>query len=284
MGGSKHWCFTHNNYTDCDIEEYVFIGESLAAPGGGRYVGKYPIRYFVFGKEVGSNGTPHVQGFVSFVKRTSLQGARKAFPGTHLESARGTPDQAATYCKKDGVFNEYGTLPAQSGSRSDLDALGRAILAGATKDDLQESYPGQFVRYRHNIEQMLRERVVSRDWETDVRVFWGKTGTGKTRRVYEFVKRDEIYVHPGGPWFDGYHGQSVVLFDDYTGSCFKIGYLLKLLDRYPMKVPVKGGFVEFCPKHIFFTSNMDPRTWYSNALPEHINAMFRRINSIQHFE
>lgn len=281
-GGAKHWCFTHNNYTDCDIEYYHDIGSKLAIPARpGRRAKK--LVYLVYGREVGDSGTPHVQGYVVFDKRTSIQGARKALPGAHVEIARGTPRQASEYCKKDGVFDEFGTCPAVAGKRSDLEALGRAVLSGASAQEIQDQFPGAYIRYKHNIDRCVREQQPARDWPVDVRVFWGETGTGKTRSVYEFIRREDIYVHPGGSWFDGYEGQTVVLFDDYTGSCFKIGYLLKLLDRYPMRVPVKGGFVQFAPKHIFFTSNLDPKEWYPNAHRRHVEAMFRRINTIQHF-
>ena len=175
-------------------------------------------------------------------------------------------------------------MPAVAGRRSDLASLGRAVLDGASLQKIQEEWPGHYIRYRGNILASIRDRQSVRDWEVDVRVLWGRTGTGKTRAVYEFIKDDELYVHPEGRWFDGYEGQSVVLFDDFTGACFKIGYLLKLLDRYPMRVPVKGGFVQFKPKHVFFTSNIDPKKWYENANSEHVAALFRRIKVITHFE
>ena len=116
-------------------------------------------------------------------------------------------------------------------------------------------------------------------------VYHGKTGAGKTRSVMDNVDDPEdIYIHPGGQWFDGYDGQPIVLFDDYAGSEFKLQYLLKLLDRYPMQVPVKGGFVSFVPQEIYITSNLDPNDWYKNAHQEHVSAMFRRFTNVVNFE
>jgi len=113
-----------------------------------------------------------------------------------------------------------------------------------------------------------------------VKILWGPTGTGKTRSVYDFHDHDSVYKHDGGDWFDGYQGQEVVLFDDFSGSDFKLTYLLKLCDRYPMRVPVKGDFVHFRPKVIYFTSNVDPDEWYKNAISEHRAAFFRRVSEI----
>lgn len=116
-------------------------------------------------------------------------------------------------------------------------------------------------------------------------VYYGRTGAGKTRAVYDNLPNPEsIYVHPGGSWFDGYDGQPIVLFDDFGGSEFKLQYFLKLLDRYPMQVPIKGGFVNFCPHEIYITSNLNPNDWYRNANAEHVRAMFRRITFSFEFE
>jgi hypothetical protein len=116
-------------------------------------------------------------------------------------------------------------------------------------------------------------------------VYWGRTGSGKTRAVMDNIPNENsIYIHPGGQWFDGYDRHEIVLFDDFGGSEFKLTYLLKLLDRYPMRVPVKGGFVSWVPREIYITSNLDPKNWYSNAHHEHVDALFRRFSFIYHFD
>lgn len=121
---------------------------------------------------------------------------------------------------------------------------------------------------------------IQRNWLCSVIVYWGPTGAGKTRAVYDNLPSPEsIYVHPGGPWFDGYDSQPIVLFDDFGGSEFKLTYLLKLLDRYPMRVPVKGGFVSWCPQEIYITSNHAPVSWFPNAKEEHVRALMRRITN-----
>lgn len=103
------WCFTHNNYTDADIDAYKTLD----------------TKYIVFGKETGSNGTPHLQGFLILKRSQRLSFLRNHFlrlglvPG-HYEPARGTNEQAAEYCKKDGDYFEDGSFPAGAGQRTDL--------------------------------------------------------------------------------------------------------------------------------------------------------------------
>lgn len=116
-------------------------------------------------------------------------------------------------------------------------------------------------------------------------MYWGRTGSGKTRAVYDNVSNThDIYFHPSGQWFDGYDGQPIALFDDYGGSEFKLTYLLKLLDRYPMRVPIKGGYVSWAPHEIYITSNRAPSEWYPNAYTEHYDALKRRFTNVVYFE
>lgn len=142
-----------------------------------------------------------------------------------------------------------------------------------------------FIKYQRGIAAYRLVHSVQRTWQCSVVVYWGRTGAGKTRAVYDNLPSPEsLYVHPGGPWFDGYDAQPIALFDDFSGSEFKLAYLLKLLDRYPMRVPVKGGFVSWAPREIYLTSNKDPATWFPNAHPEHVQALFRRFTNVVRFD
>jgi hypothetical protein len=120
-----------------------------------------------------------------------------------------------------------------------------------------------------------------RNWVCSVVVYYGPTGTGKTRAVMDNLPSpDDLWTYSGDGWFDGYDGHKIVLFDDFSGSEFKISFLLRLLDRYPMQVRIKGGFVNWCPEEIYITSNLNPDQWYPNAHQEHIDALKRRLTAV----
>lgn len=119
-----------------------------------------------------------------------------------------------------------------------------------------------------------------RDFQTITHVYWGKTGTGKTRFVMNQVQDSQFWMPGDYQWFDGYTGQPIVIFDDYRGE-YKLQLLLKLLDRYPMSVPVKGDFTNWCPRKIYITSNIHPRSWYPNEDSFSVSAMFRRLHIIE---
>lgn len=233
---------------------------------------------------MGESGTPHLQGFISFAKRTTFNNAKAAIhPRAHVEPAKGKPHQAAEYCKKDGAFTEFGKCPVGRGKRSDLDAIREAIAEGATETDIRDSFFGSYLRYERVICKVIAQYQTPRTWETNVIVLWGKTGTGKTRSVWDYHSLNDIYVHTGTEWFNGYSGQPIVLFDDFNGSEFKLAYFLRLLDRYPMQVQIKGGYVNWVPKTIYITSNKNPTEWYSNCHEEQRQALFRRLKEIKEF-
>ena len=92
MSRIRNFVFTHNNYPSTELEDNL------------------ECRYIIYGKEVGESGTPHLQGFVSFVNGMSLSAVIKKLPGCHVEIVRNLP-AAIEYCKKDGDFTERGVPP-----------------------------------------------------------------------------------------------------------------------------------------------------------------------------
>lgn len=113
----------------------------------------------------------------------------------------------------------------------------------------------------------------------------GPTGSGKSKFVWDHFPADDIYtlIEPNGPsvWFDGYVNQAVLLMDDFNGqrTIPGIQVLLKLLDRYPMTLQVKGGTTQKHWTMVYITSNLDVGQWYPSANDVHIEALRRRISS-----
>lgn len=265
---SKYWCFTLNNYSTDEEEAIKCINCS----------------YVIYGKEIGESGTPHLQGYIELSTRRRFGAVKRLFPiRTHLEVRRGTAQQAREYCLKDDVSAyECGTISRGQGARNDLEGLHEDLKNGKSLKDIRDDHFANYLKYSKSIHQYVLHKDTPRTWRTQVRCYWGNTGTGKTRQA--FTDFPEAYFHPGGPWFDGYEGDEHVIFDDFGGSEFKLTYLLKLLDRYPMRVPVKGGFTQWKPRVIVITSNHPPMEWYPNAKLEHVNALLRRLEVISHFQ
>ncbi len=121
----------------------------------------------------------------------------------------------------------------------------------------------------------------------EIHVFWGGTGLGKTRKVHDDNEAAEIWTWGGNhQFYNGYDMHNVVCFDDFYGN-ISLEYMLKLCDRYPMNVNIKNGYCNWQPKKIYFTSNVDPRSWWPDDCEAKREAFFRRVREkggIVHFD
>lgn len=141
---SRRWVFTLNNPVAAERQALATLFED-----------RDNVLYAVTGNEVGENGTPHIQGFVLFGRNKRFNAVRNLLgPRVHIERAIGTSQQAATYCKKDGDYLEYGELPTSQGRRNDLEELTTwATTFEATNNrppsspDIAREYPSAYVRY-----------------------------------------------------------------------------------------------------------------------------------------
>lgn len=269
---AKHWCFTVNNpkqtLNGC-TNEYCrgFIEEDH--------------KYLCQGIETGEKGTRHIQGYVCFHKRRTLASVKKWLPTAHWEACKGSPAQNRDYCLKDGSYCEHGEVPKNQGNRTDLDELHETIKNGATIEEIVSNHFGSFLRYQRGIDRVRELYVQHRDWPMSVYVYWGETGTGKTRRAVE--EHPGAYFKDGSDWWDGYESHETVIWDEFYGGACKLSFFLRLTDRYPLRVPVKGGFRVFRSRTIIFTSNTDPRDWYTFPNEALRSAFERRITGIVHF-
>lgn len=109
----SRYCFTLNNPT---AEEKAQVTSLLQD--------QTKVRYGIVARETGTNGTPHLQGFVIFTRQQRFNFAKRNIGDRcHLELTRGTSVQARDYCQKDGDFDEHGEFPDNQGKRNDLNEV-----------------------------------------------------------------------------------------------------------------------------------------------------------------
>jgi len=229
-------------------------------------------KYCVFGKEVcPTTGRRHLQGYISWTNAQSLSAFSKRYGKCHIEPARGTASENRVYCTKSGDFEEFGEMPSQ-GRRTDWIKVRDELKTKPVVDVLEEA-PHLMVNIRalREYKNMLLKPLHR---EVNVVVLIGTAGTGKTRYAYE--KYPDIYSKPRGDWWDGYSGQKEILLDDYYGY-LPYCELLRVLDRYPYQVPVKGGFVQAQWDTVVITSNKPPAQWYRDGLTP---ALRRRLKNV----
>lgn len=264
---SKRWTITLNNYTnENELRLRSLVGSLLG--------------YLVCGRERGESGTPHLQGYLETTSKISLRSLIRQLdlPRAHLEIARGSLQSNQTYCKKEGDWFELGQ-PMQQGKRNDLKKIKEKLDAGASQQEIANQYFSKWVTFRKSFQAYTDLKVTPRKWKTIVVCLWGPTGTGKTRFCYDQISERSVWSPGDYEWFDGYSGQEIVIWDDYRGE-YPLPLFLKLTDRYPMRVKIKGGFVEWSPRKIYITSNIPPRRWYNDIDDFSFSAFMRRLNII----
>lgn len=276
---SRNWIFTLNNYTP---EEEQQLDIDLRDPS--------KTILGVVGREVGERGTPHLQGYVELRKRCSrvaLQETLQALKRAHLEFRRGRRDQAIKYCKKENDFKVYGEIPNEKESEEKLtnsEIREIAMYGGSravARDERATLHQIKFARL------LLEEMEPQRDAENEITVYWyyGATGIGKSRRArWEALTEygeDEVYrkAEPS-KWFNGYDRHKAVIIDDYRDSWWIFTEVLRLLDRYPTQVEVKGGMRQWVPEKIWVTSAHSPRELYK-GVGEDIQQLVRRCTIIE---
>ena len=254
------------------------------------------IRGAVYQYEIApSTGRIHVQGYVELHRPTRLKQLKDDVLGAkhaHCEPANGDAASNIAYCTKSdtrfpGSEPEcVGTLDVSQGKRTDIaDAVGM-LREGKPMHDVLESAPDVFVKYHRGLtaarEITLRRNSMVPRLQLRVKAVWGAAGVGKTRTVYEKHGYEEVYTvtAPSGAdlWWDGYEGQKVLLIDDFYGW-IKYGFLLKVLDIYPLRLAIKGGHTYAAWERVYLTSNKAPETWYSGGMTQ---ALSRRIHETEH--
>lgn len=94
---------------------------------------------------------------------------------------------------------------------------------------------------------------------------------------------DDVWWTNGGlKWFDGYDAHACVILDDFRPEWCKLSFLLRLLDRYKLSVPFKGGFRAWKPTNIWITCPKHPSECYLDAAEDN-EQLIRRISIIKEF-
>jgi hypothetical protein len=266
-------CYTLNNYTD---GEYQTLKNTLPN-----------VQAHIIGREVGKDGTPHLQGAVLFSKQVYFSTLKKLVPRLHIERMVGTPMQAFEYCRKEGDYWECGSLPTP-GKRTDLAATVKALKEGSSLEEIAQTEEGAISIVKHfkgfiYLQNLLLNSAPLR--QKTVIWLYGPTGAGKTRAAVEFAdKIGEPYWISGRDlsWFDGYCGQRIAILDDFRWRHLPFSFLLRVLDRYELQVPIKGGFVRWNPQFIFITTPKTILETFDHEFrdPEDLKQVQRRVSHV----
>lgn len=236
------------------------------------------VVYCVGQLELGESGTPHWQLLIKFKHPVRLQQVKKIFPTCHAEVRRGSEIQSLEYVTKEDTrvssLDPYGisaeqiealmTSSSKTSTKSSLEDIKKKLDDGITESQIADDFFGEWVRHYKAFRAYKLLKVAPRSLSEapNILVIYGPTGTGKSR--YCLDKYPDAYWKQRSQWWDGYSGESTVILDEFYGW-LPYDLLLRLCDRYPLMLEVKGGQVHCLVDTVIITSNSLPCSWYKNC-------------------
>lgn len=261
MALSRRWCFTS------------FLDRLELDP--------LKFRYVVYQQEIAPETQRlHYQGYIEFDTPKRIVGVKKILGECHLEKPNGTREQCKAYCMKEQtrvpgfIPVEIGRWELEQGKRTDIDEGIDFLRNGATDKEMIDHAPRFFIKYGKAVDRVRYTFMEDRSEKPFVVWIHGPSGSGKSRLASE-LNPGAYWKNIETKWWDGYHGQECVILDDMKGQ-MTMPELLRLFDRYPLNLEVKGGTVKFNSPKIFITSIVHPLLLYGDIHGE----LARRIDLI----
>jgi len=155
----------------------------------------------------------------------------------------------------------------------------QSIVDSAKSGQLDVIPPDVLLRYYGNLRKICSDYSEPRPLLKEVVLFWGPTGTGKSRRAWTEATFSAYPKDPRTKFWDGYRGQQNVVIDEFRGD-IDVAHLLRWFDRYPVNVEIKGSSVVLAAEKIWITSNIPPHQWYPNLDALTMEALLRRIQVV----
>jgi len=268
------------------------------------------VDYAIHQLEKGASGTYHVQGYLHFKQKKHKKTVEEMFTAIynnkpHMEVPMDKKCNQYKYCWKDDTAVrpeltrfEKGERGDNQGKRNDIIKVRDAIKEGKTLIDLIEdddcvATVAKYPNFIHMVRNLyLKKSVLEAGWvPKTVYIYWGDTGTGKSRRAHHEAKTmygtaGVYYKSKDKDWFDWYDGEPGLVLDEFYGAEFTPGFLLALLDGHFFSLNCKRlGAMASNLKTIWITSNVAPEQWWQNGnIPNAVrSALRRRFTKVEHF-
>lgn len=234
-----------------------------------------------------TTGSPHHQGYVRFLHPKGKHGVRKMLKEAHWTACKGNEAQNEIYCGKDADLvidwsaptpeEECGAEESKQGKRKDIVVAREMIRAGYGMTEIVDKINSY--QAMRGAELMLKYAERGRDWVPEVLWIYGPTGSGKSHLAHHLTNGEAWISAETGRWFEGYDAHPYVIFDDLRGDFCKFHVLLRLLDKYPFRIEVKGASRQFLARTIVITSSLPPHGAY-NKTGEDLRQLGRRITHV----
>lgn len=302
MTAARGWCITLN--LDADLYNVLETASQFAAEWCTAAQLEMPmgrsqsrVTYIIWQLERGAQQQRfHLQGYLECTKSVRMSTVKTWLnaPTAHLEARQATRIEARDYCQKMATREAgpwvLGVWGPGQGHRSDLAMIAHGISTGElTFANIRQECPAKYMQYRNGMRDLLADSARKRAREfrhVEVTILTGPAGCGKTSAAIA-AGEDYFILDPGSNgsnvWFDGYEEQDILIIDDYYGW-IKWTMLLRLLDGYQVRLPIKGGFTYASWTRVYITSNQHPAGWYNYNERINWEALTRRVTRFQYWD
>lgn len=295
---SKSWFCVFNNPA-----EHGFTGSpgSIADAIADEWIKDAPTRTCAVTYCISEDGLHHCHAVLEDTKALRFSAVKNMFPAMHIESTKGSKEQAEDYIQKRGKWQEkgeqvlyitrHGEIKGAQGQRRDLDIIDDLLLQGKTPSEIF-SMSFALRRYEKMINQAYFDmRARSVPPKREVSVYWhvGESGSGKT---YGYVKdcerfgENEVYLltdyEKGG--FDRYSGERILYMDEFRGQ-MRFAQLMNFLDGYKIQIPCRYANAYALWDTVHITTILPPEMVYQNMVENNRNVdtfeqLRRRIKAV----
>lgn len=235
---ARSYCFTYNNYEEKDIgtmEQYLSDTE------------------YIFGEEIGKNGTPHLQGVIRFKNPVSFERLKKDWPKIHWEICKNWT-ASKKYCSKEGKIhtnmNKKKTLEEQY------------------NDFMEEEYKNvKWKPWQQKVIDILNEKPDRRK----VHWFWEPNGNSGKTFLTRYIEWKYPTVIVNGKQNDVFNGiktflenkekypNPVIIDIPRTNEnyvCYST--MEKIKDGLFYSGKYEGGIIRLLPCHLLVFANFEP--------------------------
>lgn len=237
---SRRWAITLNNYTD---DEYNSITNTFLNRNYS----------YIIGKEVGENGTPHLQIYIECKNAVSFNTIKRICNRFHIEKAVGNKKSNIAYCSKEHNF-----------------CTNFCKSTKTKKDILLEKYKNIIWKnWQQNIIDIIEtepdDRTINWIWEPNGNIgksFLCKYLVLKYDAIIADGKKDNIFNQIKS-WFDNKKNDEmptlcIVDTPRYNKDHLNYGVLEQIKNGMIYSGKYEGGICLFNPPHVFVFSNNPP--------------------------
>lgn len=230
----------------------------------------------------GTTAYLHWQLMVHYPKKISLHYVKMIFGDScHAEPSRSKAAEDYVAKQDTAISGTQFTLGKKVINRADPKDWDDIV--NSARQGRLDAIPGDvLVRCYGNLKRIRVDSLQPQAIVRDVFVYWGRTGSGKSRRAWDEASFGAYPKDPNTKFWDGYAGHEHVVIDEFRGL-ISISHVLRWLDRYPVIVEVKGSSCVLQATKIWITSNLPPEEWFPDLDNETQAALRRRFTQVIHF-